>query len=109
MLDLVISDENEDFIRNATITDIISDHATVDIKLAINKPGLPKKKITYRKYRAIAIIQLLTEILASDLVVISHSTLENLVKQNSIDLTNLIGKHAPLRSKVFTERPLTPW
>jgi hypothetical protein len=81
MLDLVISRENEDFIRNVTITDIISDHAIVDIKLAISKPGLPKKKITYRKYRAIDITQLRTDILASDLVVTPHSTLENLVEQ----------------------------
>ena len=36
MLGLVINDE--DFVRNVTITDMISDLAIVDIKCAINKP-----------------------------------------------------------------------
>ena len=86
MLDLLISRENEDFIRNVTITDIISDHVIVEIKLAITKPGLPKKKITYRKYRAIDITQLRTDIMASDLVVTPHSTLENQADQYNMGL-----------------------
>jgi len=48
MLDLVISREDEDFVRNVTVTDMISDHAIVDIKLAIYKPRLPNKKVTHR-------------------------------------------------------------
>ena len=31
------------------------------------------------------------------------------MEQYNTCLTNLIDKHAPVRSKVFTERPLTPW
>jgi len=50
---------------------MICDHAIVDIK----------KKVTYRKHRAIAITRLRTDILESNLAGTLHSTLENLVEQ----------------------------
>ena len=56
-----------------------SDHAIADIKLAISTPRLPMEKFTYKKYRAIDIIQLWTDILDSDLVLSAYSTLNNLV------------------------------
>ena len=67
--DLVISCEDEDFVCNVTVTNMIFNPAIVDIKLATNKPGLPKKRVTYRKYRAIDITQVLM------LVVSPHSPL----------------------------------
>ena len=88
---------------------MISDHAIVDITLAISKPGLPKKKITYRKYRTIYITQLHTEILEFVLVISAYSTLDNLIEQYNVWLTHLMDKHGPVRSKVFNERPITPW
>ena len=104
----MISGEDDNFVRNISVTDMISNHIIVDIKLLdINKPGMPKKSVTYRKYRAINITQLAPEILKSKLVVTPHSTLENLVEQHNTRLCNLIDKHALAQSKVFIEIPLT--
>ena len=67
----MINREHEELAHNVTGTDIISDNAIVDIKLAINKPGLLKKNVTYRKFRAIDITQLHSNILES--VVTPHT------------------------------------
>ena len=55
MLDSVSSRDVANLVGNVTVNDMISDRAIVDIKLAISKPGLLEKKMTYRKYRAIDI------------------------------------------------------
>ena len=67
IFDFMIHREDKYFVRNVTVTHMIFDHVIVDIKLAINKPGLPKEKVIFRKYRAIDITQLTIDIL--DLVV----------------------------------------
>lgn len=108
-LDLVISRQDDDVVRDVAVTDMISDHAVINIKLAISKPGLPQKKVTYRKYRAIDINKLRSDILESELSVSPSPTLNNLVDQYHTCLSNLMDKHAPVRSKMFTERPLYPW
>jgi exonuclease III len=108
-LDLVITRHDDDVICDVAVSDMISDHAIVDIKLAVSKPGRPKKKVSYRKYRAIDINQLRTDILECDLTVSPSSALDQLVEQYDTCLSNLMDKHAPIRTKVFTERPLTPW
>ena len=105
------SGANPNSIRDVAVSDMISDHAVIDIKLAISKPGLPQKKVTYRKYRAIDINQLRSDILESDLRVSPSPTLDNLVDQydTCTCLSNLMDKHAPVRCKMFTKRPLFPW
>ena len=55
------------------------------------------------------ITQLRTGILESDLLISEHSTLENQVEQYNVCLAYLMDKTAPVRSKVYTERLVTPW
>ena len=64
--------------------------------------------VTYVKYHAVDIKQLRTYILKSDLVISENSTLYNLVEHYNVCLTYPMDKHAPVRSKVFTGRSLTP-
>ena len=44
MIDLVTSHDGDDFVGSVSVNGKISDHAIVDIKLAISKPRVPKKK-----------------------------------------------------------------
>ena len=78
MLYLVTSHDGDDFVFSVIINDMLSNHATVDIELAITKPWLPKIKVTYQKYHAADITQLYTDILESDLSMSAHSTKDNL-------------------------------
>ena len=85
--DLVITRHNDDVIGDVAVSDMISDHAIVDIKLAVSKPGRSKKKVSYRKYRAININQLRTDILECDLTVSPSSALDQLVEQYDVSPT----------------------
>ena len=59
------------------VNGIISDHTIVDIKLAICKPGLPKKNVSHTHSGSIV-----------------H--LDNLVEQDNVCLTYLMDKHSPV-------------
>ena len=109
ILDLVITRHDDDAICDVAVSDMVSDHAIVYIKLAVSKPGRPQKKVSHRKYRAIDMYQLRTDIVECDLAVSPSSTLDQLVDQYDTSLSNLMDKHAPVLTGVFTERSLTPW
>jgi len=61
--------DDDDVICDVAVSDMISGHATVDINLAVVKSGRHKKEVSYRKYCAIDINQLRTDILECDLTV----------------------------------------
>jgi hypothetical protein len=69
-------------VKCVRVSDLISDHAIIDIDLMIDKPGLHKKKVTYRKLQAINLDTLREDISQSDTVQSSADTLEDLVITN---------------------------
>ena len=103
-LDFVIICCDDEAMCCVTVSDMISDHAIVDIKLTVLKPGRPRKTFSYRKYRAIDMNLLRNDILTSDL-----PSLDILVDLYDTSLGNLMDKHAPQRTREFAQRPLTPW
>ena len=74
--DLVITRHDDDVICNVAVSDMVSDNAIVDIKLAVNKPSRPIKKASHRKYRVIGINELRTDILECDLTVYPSPALD---------------------------------
>jgi hypothetical protein len=109
ILDLVLSRRDDSVVKCVRVSDLISDHAIIDIDLKIDKPGLPKKTVTYRKFRAINLDTLREDISQSDTVQSPANTLEDLVNQYDTSLRILIDKHAPQCTRAFTERPMFPW
>ena len=108
-LDFVMTCRDDEAMCSVTVSDMISDHAIVYTKLTVLKPGRPRKKFSYRKYRAIDMNLLRNDILTSDFTSSDTTSLDILVDLYDTSLGNLMDKHAPQQTREFAERPLTPW
>ena len=109
-LDLIITRESECLVLNTPIADCyLSDHSTVLYNLALQKPQLTVKEVSFRKTKAINIDAFRDELRSSQLCQNPPSTLPDLVSSYNSTLSRLIDKHAPLRKKTITMRPCVPW
>ena len=109
-LDLIITHESECLVLNTPIADCyLSDHSTVLYNLALQKPQLTVKEVSFRKTKAINIDAFQDELRSSQLWQNPPSTLQDLVSSYNSTLSRLIDKHAPLTKKTITMRPCVPW
>ena len=109
-LDLIITRESECLVLNTPIADCyLSDHSTVLYNLALQKPQLTVKEVSFRRTKAINIDAFREELRSSQLCQNPPSTLPDLVSSYKSTLSRLIDKHAPLRKKTITMRPCVPW
>ena len=84
ILDLIITREGNDFVKHVSVSSIISDHFLVNIDISLQKPVLPPKITTYRKYRSIDQAALIADLNVSLLESNPHDDLEQL-----LDLCNV--------------------
>jgi hypothetical protein len=77
--------------------------------IKLKKPPLPSKTITYRCYKKIDKDIFLSDMKDSDLIIHPAQPLDELVDQYSTVLGSLIDKHAPLKTKNVSLRPVTLW
>ena len=91
------------------VADLISDHHAVHCQLAMRKPPFKVKDITYRKLRAIDPFSFACDIMNSDLLKKPERSLVELVYQYGHVLSELLDKHAPLKTRTLTVRPEAPW
>ena len=77
----------------------------------MEKPVVPRKTITYRKYKAINKPAFCSDIASSLPTAISpgKQTTTELANHYNVVLTKLIEKHAPLQTCRIADRPLVPW
>jgi exonuclease III len=108
-LDLIISRSSDNFISSTEVSSLVSDHHAIHCFLQLKKPPLSKESITFRKYKLIDPVNFREDLMQSPLVTSPHTTLDHLLDQYNCTLSNLINSHAPLKSKVITLRPATPW
>ena len=108
-MDFVVTRRDDEAKCRVSVSDMISDHAILDIKLTLLKPGRPMIKSTYRKYRAIDMNLLRADILAASLPAENTPSVDTVVDLYNTCLINLMDKHAPQRTREFAERPLIPW
>ena len=108
ILDLVI-DRGNACICDIIVADLISDHHAVHCQLAMRKPPFKVKDITYRKLRAIDLLSFASDIMNSDLLKKPEGSLDELVSQYGHVLSELLDKHAPLKTRTLTVRPEAPW
>ena len=108
ILDLVIDRDNA-CVCDIALADLISDHHAVHCQLAMRKPPLMVKDITYRKTREIDPLSFASDITNSDLLKKPERSLDELVYQYRHVLSELLDKHAPSKTVTLTVRPEAPW
>lgn len=83
---------------------LFSDHFTVLCDLALSKPSPKTEQISYRKLKAIKIEDFKQDLSTSELCNYSPDSLNDLVKCYNDTLSQVLERHAPLRSKVIRSR-----
>ena len=110
-LDLVISRKDEGIIADTNVEDpVISDHCVVHCNLnVLTKPQVPKVEKIYRKLRAVNKDDFCSDVLKSSLISSPASSLDKLCEQYHSELSHLVDAHAPLRKRLVSSRPVSPW
>ena len=111
-LDLVITRASEkELVSNCCVGQRISDHFAVHCNLALVKPSLERKVISYRKTRSIDFDKFRQDLANSSLLSDSsdHADLDALVGAFNDTLSHLVDSHAPLKTRTITIRPHFPW
>ena len=86
----------------ATVTTLFSDHHAVEFEMRLSKPDAVKQQIHYRQLRRINHIQLRRDLEQLSAVTHPAVSLTALVEQYNTDLSELLERHAPLKSRFLT-------
>ena len=110
-LDLVITSANSALSPTVISLPISpTDHLPIISSLKITaSPTTPITKCLTRAIRAINITNFCHDILSSRLITHPPSTLSDLVNCYNLTLSQLLNKHAPLKSKIIRTKPPNPW
>jgi len=109
--DLVITSANSSLSPTVTSLPISpTDHFPIIWSLKIpNSPTAPIIKHLTRAIRAINITEFCHDILSSYFITHPHSTLSDVVDCYNSTLSQLLNKHAPLKSKITRTKPRILW
>ena len=109
-LDLIITRETDSVVHGIPLIGrFFSDHAVITCRLNSIKPPVPMKTVTYRKLKAVNIGELRRDLINSRLADRTSVDLDELVHAYDDTLASLTERHAPLRTRTFTNRPRMPW
>ena len=87
-----------------------SDHFPILYSLNISRPpSIPVSKHLIRSIRSINIKSFIRDITSSCLITHPPSDLSDLIDCYNSTLSNLLNKHAPLKSKIIRSKPSNPW
>ena len=95
--------------RKAHIDPVLSDHYAVCCKVLLSKPPLQKKETAYRSLKCIDFARFREDIKNLDLLDNDIASIADLVEAHNAKLASLLDDHAPVRNKVVTLRPKSPW
>ena len=88
---------------------MISDHYTVCADLRFVKPNWERKRICGRKLKAINLEHFRQDVALSPLLSEASNDLLTLLHLYNSELSSVLDKHAPLKSRIVTIRPAAPW
>ena len=109
-LDLLISRTlNSNHIQDVRPGTYFSDHFLALFTINNSVPQLSRKKVSFRKTKAIDITAFMEDLSASRLCQDPPSEAVKLVDCYNTTLAGLIDRHAPLKTKTVTVRPQVPW
>ena len=77
--------------------------------LATCRPPPPKKTVAARRFKSINLVSFKEDIKNSVLSHLSSEDPDELAKLYNQQLTEILDKHAPVKTKTVTIRPLAPW
>ena len=110
-LDLVIT--TKDSTLSPTITHSLvspSDHFPIFTSLVISPPSPPPlTKHFFRCIKSINLNNFIRDIRISRLITHPPTNLSDLVECYNLTLSNILNKHAPLKSKLLRPKPSNPW
>ena len=110
-LDLVIT--TKDSTLSPTITHSLvspSDHFPIFTSLVISPPSPPPlTKHFFRCIKSINLNNFIRDIRTSRLITHPPTNLSDLVECYNLTLSNILNKHAPLKSKLLRPKPSNPW
>lgn len=108
-LDLIITRKSDSVICTSPDSGhFISDHCAVLCHLRTSRPKINRKVISFRKIDEIDIDMFKSDLLLTDLVC-SYAENSDLINCYSSTLTTLLDKHAPVKTKLITNKPKLPW
>ena len=108
-LDLFITRQDSDLLKNLTVDCQFSDHHLIRCLLNVYKPPAIKKQVTFRKYKQVD-MALFSEQLSdriSNLPVFSVPG--SMVRAYTSTVTELMNVHAPLINRTVGDRAPSPW
>lgn len=109
-LDLLISDNSDDFLSSVTTNhDLPSDHAAVKCLINVIRPPAQRSTFRTRKIRSIDLPSFKLDILDSPLLTNPSDKLDSLVLQYDSTLQGLLDHHAPEVERSVILRPHAPW
>ena len=111
ILDLVITTKDSTLLPSITHSLISpSDHFPIFTSLSISPPTPPLTEHFFRCINSINMNKFIHDILHTS-ILISHppNNLHDLVDCYNKTLSDLLNKHAPLKSKLFRPKPSNPW
>ena len=109
-LDLLITRTTDNIIDKVTVKEFkYSDHHSVRFRVLTSKPPLPKKTISFRRFKSLDVEEFKADIFQSELYSIKTDDPNELVEKYNTVLRNLLDKHIPVQTKSVTVRPLAPW
>ena len=110
-LDLVIT--TKDSTLSPTITHSLvspSDHFPIFTSLVISPPSPPPlTKHFFRCIKSINLNNFIRDIRTSRLITQPPTNLSDLVECYNLTLSNILNKHAPMKSKLLRPKPSNPW
>jgi len=108
-IDFVITRSEDSPFVDVQVSSLLTDHYAIHCSLNLSKPGYPKKTISYRKFANIDKEQFKEDLKHSNLLSSLEKDLDALVDQYNTTLTEILDRHAPLKTREITIRPLVPW
>ena len=108
-LDLIMTRSGDNLIKYTKRSTLFSDHHVMHCTLNLKKPPLPKRTVEYRCLKHIDLSVFRDDLQNSTLITSPALDLEDLLTQYDTTLRQLMDKHAPLKTKTVTIRPVTPW
>ena len=105
---LLIS-RNSNLIQDVRPGTYFSDHCLALFTINISVPQLSRKKVSFRKTKAIDITAFMEDLSASRLGQDPPSEPVKLVDCYNTTLAGLLDRRAPLKTKTVTVRPQVPW
>jgi len=105
----VISKESSQLVKGVSVTEGISDHNGIIIKLNIAKQNRPVIKKNFHQYKKLNMDRFQNDILCSTLYSHPSTDVDSLAAQYQHEISRLVSIHAPVITRTVISRTPAPW